>query len=42
MPGHGIRTTVGTQTVLVGNMQCMQEARVALGSLREAAGGVRQ
>ena len=37
MPGHGIRTTVGTQTVLVGNVQCMQEARVALGSLREAA-----
>jgi Cu+-exporting ATPase len=37
MPGHGIRTTVGTQTVLVGNVQCMQEAGVALGSLREAA-----
>jgi P-type Cu+ transporter len=37
MPGHGIRTTVGAQTVLVGNAQCMQEARVALGSLREAA-----
>jgi len=37
MPGHGIQTTVGTQTVLVGNVQCMQEARVALGSLREAA-----
>jgi Cu+-exporting ATPase len=37
MPGHGIRTTVGTQTVLVGNAQCMQEARVALGSLQEAA-----
>ena len=32
MPGHGIRTTVGTQTVLVGNVQCMQEAGVALGS----------
>jgi Cu+-exporting ATPase len=37
MPGHGIRTTVGTQTVLVGNIQCMQEAGVALGNLREAA-----
>jgi P-type Cu+ transporter len=37
MPGHGIRTTVGTQTVLVGNVQCMQEARVALGSLQKAA-----
>ena len=37
MPGHGIRTTVGTQTVLVGNAQCMQEAHVALGGLREAA-----
>jgi Cu+-exporting ATPase len=37
MPGHGIRTTVGTQTVLVGNRQCMQEAHVVLGSLPEAA-----
>ena len=37
MPGHGIRTTVGTQTVLVGNLSCMQAAQVALGSLREAA-----
>ena len=26
MPGHGIRTTVGTQTVLVGNLPCMQAA----------------
>jgi len=37
MPGHGIRTTVGTQTVLVGNVQCMQEAQVALGTLQDAA-----
>jgi len=37
MPGHGIRTTVGTQTVLVGNVQCMQEAHVVLGSLQKAA-----
>jgi Cu+-exporting ATPase len=37
MPGHGIRTTVGTQTVLVGNVQCMQEAGVQLGNLRKAA-----
>jgi Cu+-exporting ATPase len=37
MPGHGIRTTVGTQTVLVGNVSYMQEARVALGHLQEAA-----
>jgi len=37
LPGHGIRTTVGTQTVLVGNVQCMQEARVALGGLQKTA-----
>jgi Cu+-exporting ATPase len=37
MPGYGVRTTVGTQTVLVGNVQCMQEARVVLGSLQETA-----
>jgi Cu+-exporting ATPase len=37
MPGHGIRTTVGSQLVLVGNIQCMQAAQVTLGSLREAA-----
>lgn len=33
MPGHGIRTTVGTQTVLVGNLACMQAARVTLDNL---------
>ncbi len=37
LPGHGIRTTVGTQTVLVGNVQCMQEARVVLGGLQKTA-----
>jgi Cu+-exporting ATPase len=37
MPGHGIRTTVGTQTVLVGNVQCLQEAGVAPGRLQKTA-----
>jgi P-type Cu+ transporter len=37
LPGHGIRTTVGTQTVLVGNVQCMQEAHVTLGGLQKTA-----
>jgi len=37
MPGHGIRTTVGTQTVLVGNAPCMQAAQVALGRLQDTA-----
>ncbi len=37
MPGHGIRTTVGTQTVLVGNAQYMQAAQVALGPLQDTA-----
>ncbi|MBM3226892.1 MAG: copper-translocating P-type ATPase, partial [Candidatus Tectomicrobia bacterium] len=37
MPGHGIRTLVGTQTVLVGNIQCMQEARIPLGPLPQTA-----
>jgi Cu+-exporting ATPase len=35
--GYGIRTTVGMQTVLVGNAQCMQEAHVALGGLQKTA-----
>jgi Cu+-exporting ATPase len=37
LPGHGIRTTVGTHPVLVGNALCMQEAGVALGSLQRTA-----
>ncbi|MGE3539163.1 MAG: heavy metal translocating P-type ATPase [Candidatus Tectimicrobiota bacterium] len=37
MPGHGVRTTIGTRTILVGNAQCMQEAKILLGSLPQAA-----
>jgi Cu+-exporting ATPase len=37
MPGHGVRITVGTQTVLVGNAPCMQAAQVELGPLQDMA-----
>ncbi len=37
LPGHGIRTTVGTSPVLVGNTLCMQEAGVGLGNLPQTA-----
>jgi len=37
LPGLGIRTTVGTQTVLVGNAPYMQAAQVVLDRLRDTA-----
>lgn len=37
MPGHGVRTTIGTQTVLVGNAQCMQEAGIDISTLHTTA-----
>lgn len=37
MPGHGIRTTIGTDMVLIGNAQCMHEAQIDTRALRHAA-----
>lgn len=37
VPGQGIRTTVGVQTVLVGNAAYMQEAQITLGELQTQA-----
>jgi len=37
LPGQGIRTTVGTQTVLVGNAPYMQAAQIVLDRLQDTA-----
>ncbi|RMF87833.1 MAG: copper-translocating P-type ATPase, partial [Nitrospinota bacterium] len=37
VPGHGIRATVGTQAVLIGNARFMQEAEITFGKLVEVA-----
>lgn len=37
LPGHGIRTHVGTATVLIGNYKLMQDESIPLGKLPEAA-----
>ena len=42
VPGQGIRTTVGTRTVLVGNAQLLQEAGVACDHMTEMADALAQ
>jgi Cu+-exporting ATPase len=37
VPGHGVRATVGTNTLLVGNRKFMQDAEIPLGKLGEVA-----
>jgi Cu+-exporting ATPase len=37
LPGHGIRASVGTRTVLIGNHKLMHDEDVSLGKLDEAA-----
>ncbi len=37
VPGHGIRATIGTQAVRIGNRKLMQDEEIALGKLSEAA-----
>jgi Cu+-exporting ATPase len=37
LPGHGIRASVGTRTVLIGNRKLMHDEDVTLGKLDEAA-----